>query len=118
MIKSREAFEKFAREHQNNIFPDFSRCDSNNDDYWGNATQKAWQAWQHQQSRIDSLEQENAALRAKVSAARAEALDDAANVCSDKEEQFNEPADDYEIGYKEAAQDIYGKIIALKDETK
>ena len=56
MSDSREEFEKFAKNHGNNFFPDFTRDDSDNEEYWGNATQKSWQAWQHQQARIDALE--------------------------------------------------------------
>lgn len=98
MSDSREAFEVFWRNEMNAEVFDLVKTaypftSDENQQYLCHETNRAWITWQHQQSRIDALKQENAAQRAKISAARAEALEDAAKVCED-------------AGFKDLAHDV------------
>ena len=46
MNESRKEFEEWATENRNAYFPDFTRANDKKDDYYGVATQAAWEAWQ------------------------------------------------------------------------
>ena len=46
MNESRKEFESWATENRNAYFPDFTRANDKKDNYYGIATQAAWEAWQ------------------------------------------------------------------------